>query len=483
MDGFKAGLSNSLQFQLSAWVSGIVVLLALGAGSLSFSTSFEEANELQDDQLRQVASMFDLYDLPIRSPRLAGPLDVSLEPDLQIAAQILGETEAQKLPGQSSLLALPLGVPDGLQTVVVNNESWRVLVRSLRSGQRLALGQQTAARDEIARNSALRTILPLLALVPLLVALVIVVVRRRLRPVGRLSLDLDRRAEHDLAPLSELRLPSEILPFTSAINRLLLRLSQSIDAQRRFVADAAHELRSPLTALSLQAEGLAGAELAPHAQGQLDRLRKGVQRVRTLLDQLLTLARFQQQTTPAIVPVDALTVVRRVLEDLMPFAESRGIDLGVARQDDVQLQVHEVELHAIVRNLIDNAIRYSPSGSRVDISLRHEPAAATFEVENEGAGIPPAERERVFDAFYRVLGTDADGSGLGLSIVKTLVDHAGGSISLHDASSIAGSHGLRVVVRFPVDPVASREIPVMTTSKPPEAPTYPAHLSKECRTK
>lgn len=449
MDGLKARLTNSLQFQLSAWLSGIVVLLALGAGSVSFSTSFEEANELQDDQLRQVASMFDLYDLPIRSPRPAGPHDVSLEPDLQIAAQILGEPGAQKPPGQASLLALPLGVPDGLQTVIVNNESWRVLVRPLQSGQRLALGQQTAARDEIAHNSALRTILPLLALVPLLVVLVSVVVRRRLRPVGRLSLELDRRAEHDLAPLPALRLPSEILPFTSAINRLLSRLSQSIDAQRRFVADAAHELRSPLTALSLQAEGLAGAELTPHARGQLDRLRQGVQRARALLDQLLTLARFQQQTTPATEPIPASPVLRRVLEELVSYAESRQIDLAVEQQDDVRLRLREVELHAIMRNLVDNAIRYSVPGGRVDISLRRDADAASFEVVDAGAGIAPFERERVFDAFYRVLGTDADGSGLGLSIVKTLVERAGGSVSLRDGGRDTSARGLHVIVRFP----------------------------------
>ena len=466
MDGLKARLTNSLQFQLSAWLSGSVVLLALGAGSFSFSTSFEEANELQDDQLRQVASMFDLYDLPIRSPRLTGRHDVSLEPDLQIAAQILGEPGAQQPPAQSSLLALPLGVPDGLQTVSVNNESWRVLVRPLQSGQRLALGQQTAARDEIARNSALRTILPLVVLVPMLIVLVSVVVRRRLRPVGRLSLELDRRAEHDLAPLPAFRLPSEILPFTSAINRLLSRLSQSTDAQRRFVADAAHELRSPLTALSLQAEGLADAELTPHARGQLDRLRKGVQRARMLLDQLLTLARFQQQqTTPPAEAVPASAVLRRVLEDLMPYAESRQIDLGVEQQDDVRLWVREVELHAVMRNLVDNAIRYSVPGGRVDISLRRDVDAVSFEVTDDGAGIAPSERERVFDAFYRVLGTDTDGSGLGLSIVKTMVERAGGSVSLHDAGRDAGSRGLHVVVRLPAGAVAERATQDMLTSK------------------
>ena len=149
----------------------------------------------------------------------------------------------------------------------------------------------------------------------------------------------------------------------------------------------------------------------------------------------------------------------------MPYAESRQIDLGVEQQDDVRLWVREVELHAVMRNLVDNAIRYSVPGGRVDISLRRDVDAVSFEVTDDGAGIAPSERERVFDAFYRVLGTDADGSGLGLSIVKTMVERAGGSVSLHDAGRDAGSRGLHVVVRFPAGAVAERATQDMLTSK------------------
>ena len=449
MDGFKARLSNSLQFQLSAWLSAIVVLLALGAGSFSFWTWFEEANELQDDHLRQVASMFDLYDLPIRAPRPTGPQDSALEPDIQIAVHVLGELGLRNEVALAKLFILPPNVPDGLQTLSVNNESWRVLVRHLRGGQRLGLGQQMLERNEIARQGALRTIVPLLVLLPLVIVLVAVVVRRGLRPVSRLAFELDRRAEQDLAPLPTLRVPNEMAPFTAAINRLLVRVSASMEAQRRFVADAAHELRSPLTALSLQAEGLAGAELAPHARGQLDRLRQGVQRARTLLDTLLELARFQVQAKPAEEAVSASAVLRRILEDLVPYAESRQIDLGVEQHDEASVMIREVELQAIMRNLVENAVRYSPAGGRVDISLRREANEVSFDVVDDGAGIPPHERERVFDAFYRILGTGTDGSGLGLSIVKTLVDRAGGRISLHDAGRATDSRGLRVVVKLP----------------------------------
>ena len=464
MDGLKASLTQSLQFQLSAWLSSAVILLALGAGGYSFWSSFQEANELQDDQLRQVAALISRHDVRIDS-FAEDAQDQTLEPDLHIVVQVLATatataSEPAPIPaattgaaGHAVALPLPNNLPDGLQTVRVAGESWRLLVRPLRSGQRVAVGQQTAARDEIARDSALRTVLPLLLLVPALAVLVSLVVRHRLKPVARLSLALDQRNEYDLEPLPQMQVPTEIRPFTTSISRLLLRLGQSMAAQRRFVADAAHELRSPLTALSLQAEALDGAGLPPQVRTQVTRLRRGMQRACALIDQLLTLARSQAQPVVATSAVSAQTVLRRVIEDVMPLAERRQIDLGVTRQDDVHLHVSEVDLTAIMRNLVDNAIRYSPPGGRVDVSLIRDSddsdGGATLEVTNGGAGIPQAERERVFDPFYRVLGTNTDGSGLGLAIVKTLVERTGGSIALHAAVQDAAAPGLRVQVRFP----------------------------------
>ena len=455
MDGLKASLTQSLQFQLSAWLSGVVILLALGAGGYSFWSSFQEANELQDDQLRQVAALVSRHDVRIDS-FAEDAQDPTLEPDLHIVVQgLVPASEPTPAPTTGaavhpSALPLPNNLPDGLQTVRVAGESWRLLVRSLRGGQRVAVGQQTAARDEIARDSALRTVLPLLVLLPALAVLVSLVVRHRLKPVARLSFALDQRNEYDLAPLPHMLVPTEIRPFTTSISRLLLRLGQSMAAQRRFVADAAHELRSPLTALSLQAEALDGAGLPPQVQAQVTRLRQGMQRTRTLIDQLLTLARSQAQPVIQTGPVSAPTILRRVIEDLIPLAERRQIDLGVTRQDDVHVQMSEVDLTAIMRNLMDNAIRYSPPGGRVDVSLVCDnDGGATLEVTNDGAGIPQAERERVFDPFYRVLGTGTEGSGLGLAIVKTLVERAGGSIALHAVVLDAAAPGLRVQVRFP----------------------------------
>ena len=359
MDGFKASLTQSLQFQLSAWLSGAVILLALGAGGYSFWSSFQETNELQDDQLRQVAALISRHNVHVDG-FAEDAQDPTLEPDLHIVVQVLAPAPTTGAAVHPAALLLPNNLPDGLQKVRVADESWRLLVRSLRSGQRVAVGQQTAARDEIARDSALRTVLPLLVLVPALALLVSLVVRHRLKPVARLSFVLDQRNEFDLAPLPQMQVPAEIRPFITSISRLLLRLEQSLAAQRRFVADAAHELRSPLTALSLQVEAPDGAGLPPQVQAQVTRLRLGMHRARVLIDQLLTLARSPAQPVVETSPVSARTVLRRVIEDLIPQAERRQVDLGMTRQDDVRIQLTEVELTAIMRNLMDNAIRYSP---------------------------------------------------------------------------------------------------------------------------
>ena len=451
MDGLQGMLTNSLQFRLAAALSGLVIALALGAGAFSFWTAFEEANELQDDQLRQMAALIDQHEVPVESLRPGAP-ERGVDADLQFVVQVIGGPAASTAAVDDPLLALPPTLADGLQTAVVGRESWRLYVRPLRTGAKLVVGQQTAARDEIARTGALRTVLPLLALVPVLLLLVAVIVRQALKPILDLSRELDRRSENDLATLRDDRVPNEIRPFTASINRLLGRVTRSMDMQRRFVADAAHELRTPLTVLSLQAEALASRELPDNARERVVNLRQGIHRARSLLEQLLTLARFEAAPAASTRPaaISAMAAVRTIIEEQLPLAEAKHIDLGVVGNgEDALVNVRDMELHSLLRNLIDNALRYTPPGGRVDVGLKADAEGVTVEVADSGPGIPAGERERVFDPFYRVLGTDADGSGLGLSIVKTLAERMGITITLDDARSGSGLGGLRVRVSFP----------------------------------
>jgi two-component system OmpR family sensor kinase len=450
MDGRQGKLSNSLRFRLAASVSTIVVALALVAGALSFWTAFEEANEWQDEQLRQMAALIDRNADPggqvLGEGSAPGP-----DQEQKFVVQVLGVPLGPSPSAVSPPLSLPAELPDGMQTLSVGGESWRVFVKSLRSGAQLAVGQQTAVRDETAHSSALRTVLPLLVLVPCLLVAVGVVVRQALKPVVALSGDLDRRAEPDLSSLRDDDVPDEIRPFTASINRLLARVASAMQSQRRFVADAAHELRSPLTALALQAEALAGLELPLEAREQVARLRLGMKRTRTMLDQLLTLARFDASpATAGLSAISVLAALRGVIEEQMPLADMRQIDLGIVSGDtDMRLCVRDVELHAIVRNLIDNALRFTPPGGRVDVELRRHAGGLALEVADTGPGIAVAERARVFDAFYRVLGTETEGSGLGLSIVKTLANRMGAAVTLYDVTPGVAAPGLRVVVAFP----------------------------------
>jgi two-component system OmpR family sensor kinase len=447
VDGRQAKLSRSLQFRLAAGLSAVSVTLALCAGAVSFATAFEEANELQDDQLRQVASLMERYGGPVASRRAVAS-EQGLEPDLQMVVQVVGTSESPD-PARPAL-SLPTHLSAGLQTIAIGHDSWRLYGQPLSTGGMVVVSQQTAARDEIARAGALRTVLPLLGLVPVLVLLVVVVVRHGLKPVLALSREIDRRPEHDLGALQDDSVPSEIQPFTASINRLLVRVARSREAQRRFVADAAHELRSPLTALSLQAEAIGGAEVPRHVREQVEVLRQGMRRMRSLLEQLLTLARLDSApATSQAAAISVLASLRLVIEEQLPLAEAKRIDLGVVTGcSDAFVQVGDVELQAILRNLIDNALRYTPPDGRVDVGLNIESRALNLTITDTGPGIPDNERERVFDPFYRVVGSEAEGSGLGLAIVKTLADRAGIAVRLDDARPGAVAPGLRVTLRF-----------------------------------
>ncbi|MEO6983922.1 MAG: ATP-binding protein, partial [Paralcaligenes sp.] len=294
-----------------------------------------------------------------------------------------------------------------------------------------------------------RTVMPFLILVPILLLIVANLVRKMFRPITAISMEIDRRTERELHPVNEDHLPVEVRPFIVAINRLLNRIAQSMDTQRRFVADAAHELRSPLTAMSLQAERLAEAEMSAQARERLVTLQRGIRRNRNLLDQLLTLAKAQATTALPTSPVSILGIYRRVLEDLQPLAEAKHIDLGVEGEQDARVLVRELDLVAVVKNLVDNAIRYTPEGGRVDLSVNTIKGRAILSIQDSGPGIALAERERVFDPFYRTLGNDQVGSGLGMSIVKAISDRIGAEVQLGFSDEVNGS-GLRVRILIPL---------------------------------
>lgn len=441
-------MKTSLQYRLSAFISLAVVVIAGSAAAFTFVASLNDAHVAQDKQLRQTAHLIArLQTGPVTLAARQRINGIRLEERLVV--RFLHDTNAGAATDETGAPVFPAVLPDGLQTVIIGIESWRVFVLSAEDGVRLAVAQQTTVRDAVAVRSALRSLVPFGLLVPVLLLLVHFLIRRLFGPLRELAAEVRRRNNLDPGQLDAAGLPDEVQPFVAEINWLLMRVGRAMQVQRRFVADAAHELRSPLAAMSLQSERLAAADMPDEARCRSLALSDGLKRARAMLDQLLALARSQQGAQGGAAQVSLQRTIRLVIEDLYPLAEERGIDLGVVGSADAIIDTAPFDLQMLVKNLVDNAIRYSPGGGRVDVSVQPADSTVDVIVDDTGPGIPEHERERVFDAFYRVLGNGSSaGSGLGLAIVKTIADRAGATVTLGSPS--LHQPGLRVVVRFPV---------------------------------
>jgi len=445
MDGYQGKLKHSLQFWLSLWMATCIIIVTFGAVAMSFALAFHEANEFQDDQLRQVAALVDSH--YISRPPLHIKSVLMGDDDTRLIVQILSQQGIDEGISQNEhKLMLPDSISDGVQTITIDSVDWRVFVKPL-NDVRIAVSQPTSVRNEIAKDSALRTLVPLVLLIPLLIILIGILIKKMFQPVKTLAFSLDVRPEQEFGLLDETALPLEIRPFIAAINRLLTRVERLVNNQRRFIADAAHELRSPLTALSLQAERLSEAEMTGTAKARVATMRQGIARTQALINQLLTLARIQEHAPNHQAPISLQRTIRLVLEDLIPQAEQKNLDVGMTDDTDIEIVADEIELKLLVKNLIDNAIRYTPRNGRVDLSINVTGSVATLLIADTGPGINEHDRERVFDTFFRVLGNEQAGSGLGLSIAKTAANNIGAAIELSH-THVSPPCGLSVTVKF-----------------------------------
>ncbi|MBF6039439.1 two-component sensor histidine kinase [Pseudomonas sp. P154a] len=446
MDGFKRRLSDSVQSRLSITLSLAILIVALLAGAFAFISALDEAHEMQDESLRQVALLFDRQHMTLGYPA-AGQV-VGDDEDSRITVQYLADSSKAVGTDDASIpLPFPLTLADGLVTLNIAGENYRVLVSTTSAGERIAVAQEADVRDKEARESAWRSVLPFLILFPVLLLVVGDLVRKLFRPIATLSAEIDQRDQQALHAIDEQHLPNEIRPFVVAINRLLRRVAQAMEAQRRFIADAAHELRSPMTALSLQAERLAATPMSAVTRQNFLPLAQGIERSRKLIEQLLALAAAQSIAQRAEAAVSVHAVFRRVLEDLLPLADDKGIDIGVESVEDVQVVINELDLFILIKNVVDNAIRYTPAGGRVDLSVERTEQGALIEIKDSGPGIRAEEQALVFDPFYRSLGTGEAGSGLGLSIVSAIASRNDASVTLNYLDELS-QKGLRVTVRL-----------------------------------
>ncbi len=431
-------------------VVGLLVAVAVAAVA-TYLRARAEANEIFDYQLRQMAA--SLTGVPLAGmPGGFGANTDALVVQIwdRNGVQVFLSQPQQPLPAQAQLGFVTVGTPVG---------EWRVF-STLTGGGVVQVAQPMSVRRELATSMALRTIVPLLAIAPLLALALWFGITRSLRPLDRVTAALGKRAPGVLEPLAETGMPTEVQPLVTALNGLLGRLDRALGAQRAFIADAAHELRTPLTAVHLQAQIAERATTEAERRGALTELKAGLARATHLVEQLLTLAREEPGVAERpFAPVNLVELARSVVGDHAAIAAARGVDLGIAGEhpEDVESRVviagDAAGLRALLSNLVDNAVRYAPSGGRVDVSLENEGQDAVLTVRDSGPGIPASERGRVFDRFYRVPApgaSDVSGSGLGLAIVKRIAERHDASITLGPGISGPAGEGLGVTVRFPL---------------------------------
>ena len=431
----------SLRRRLLGFVLASILLAATALGVTAYRSSLRDADAMFDLHLQQMA----------HSLRGGVPLGLGFEGDdggregYDLFVQIWGPDGTPMF--RSARSALPPQAVLGFSDAAVGGRRFRVY--SLQTPlQTVQIAQDMDAREARARAIALRATLPMALMAPLLMLVVGWIITRSLAPVERMRRNVAQRADDDLSPLPEQGLPAEVRPLVQELNLLFSRVGSAFEAQKNFVADAAHELRSPLTALKLQAEGLRRAADPASREAAITRLQGGIERAIHLVGQLLVLARQESgeasSATPAA-PVDLEQLVAQCVTAALPQAQARGIDLGVAQADAATVQGDAAALRILLGNLIDNAVKYAPQGGRVDVSVHAGDRAPMLCVQDNGPGIPEVERERAFDRFYRLADGKAEGSGLGLAIVRAIAKRQGASVQL-DRSERLG--GLRATVRF-----------------------------------
>jgi len=415
---------KSLRSRLLVALVGAVLAVGLVTSAATYFAARAEIGELLDEQLRQVAlSMRDHARLDL------GGLGRPGDPDHRVVVQIW-DPSGGAIYSSDPTPPLALTRAPGFSTIEHAGRKWRMFT-AVAGPRTIQVAEPTARRTELAANVALRILVPILASLPLLGALVWLLVGKGLAPLSRLARTIGGRSPTSLDPLPQTDLPEEVRPLVGALNGLLGRLETAFAAQRRFAADAAHELRTPLTALGLQIQLLEKARDENERAGAVDRLKHGVKRATRLVEQLLTLARLEpdsaEQPTERVA-LDALA--RTVVGDLAALAEAKPVALMIVRAEPVAVRGTEEALRILASNVVDNAIRYTPAGGRIEVHVFKVGDRAVLEVADTGPGIAPEERQRVFDRFYRVTGTEVPGSGLGLAIVKEVASLHGATLEL-----------------------------------------------------
>jgi len=446
----------SIRRRLLALLLSMFTVAWVLLGVLSFANAKFEIEELFDAELAQSARVLmslTLHELEEEQqgrvqtlPEVVPDYKLGHHYEKKIAFQIFQKNRLI-LESPSAPATLEHGEP-GFSDQRINDKAWRVFVIEDSALEvRIVVAERDDLRDDLIHKVAWQTLLPIVVTLPLLALLTWSGVGGGLTPLQRVAREIGERSPQQLTPLPAANVPLEIRPLTNALNDLLERLRRAFERERRFTADAAHELRTPLAALKAHAQVALREANDAQRREALAQIVHGVDRATHLVTQLLTLARLDPDMTATVSePVDLIGVAADVISELAPVAATREVTLGI-REDSVgTVHGQRGAIRILLRNLIDNAIRYTPSHGEVEVAVHEANGNVLLSVRDSGPGIPADERARVFDRFFRGAANMSEGCGLGLSIVKRIAELHSATVALDVPAS---GTGLVVRVQFP----------------------------------
>lgn len=462
---------RSIRTFLLIAISSITILVFLLAAFISFKKASYEVDELFDAELAQTARILRstlwvekhrAAANPVPEPREISTHDWARDSEAdgneERERTKLGHSYERKIMFQvrrgehvilrsdNSPLKANLSLQEGYEQLTADGFRWH-LFTLLDGDMRYTVGERGDIRDEVARKIALSNLAPSLLALPVLLLLLVVTLRKGLRPLNDLDQRIQERGKDNLDPIDLPSTPDEILPIVESLNALLVRLRRSLDSERRFSAMASHEMRTPLAVLKVNVQNALKTQSKEDRVAILQDIDASVDRASRLINQLLTLSRLEQDSTGfQTQPLDVLPVLREEIAALYPIVLQRNQTIELLETGNtIVINTVPQMFPLIVRNLVDNAIKYSPEGGSIRVSIAQTSRYVELQVEDSGPGVPEAEREKIFERFYRIPTATATGSGLGLAIVKRITELLQVPIQLGESAELGG---LSVSIRF-----------------------------------
>ena len=425
---------NSIkQFLLIYITLSIAVVYAL-ISFTSYMVSKEELDELYDANLQQVAHVIAAQHLAsqgathlYRNNQIGS--GTKIEKEEEFFVRVLAK-DGRVLYISDPNAEIPLPTTLGLSTQGLKSKRWRFFSVKAKE-ETIQVAQSLRLRKNTIKETAYSLMASQLLFIPLLVLLIFYAIRKALFPVSILSKDIQYRDSADLNPFAEDNVPAEVKPLVRSLNLFMGKVSLMVDVLKRFTSDAAHELRTPITALKLQMQVLEQSRSKSERESAIQNLKTGINRSEQLVSQLLSLARLEPDNQSVhLQSLNMLELVKESFQELLPLAHEKSIDIGLIKADNCEIDGTQQEIRMLIDNILDNAIRYTPNSGKIDVSLINQVGHVVLEIKDSGPGISENDLERVFERFYRGENQHISGSGLGLAIVKDIATRHGAVIKL-----------------------------------------------------